>query len=137
MLVLLAVLAGPGARQALAYEIIVAGERYDVELATTPEARGRGLMYREQLDPRGGMLLVYRNDGNHRIWMKNVPIALRVFWIDRDYRVIDARRLPPCKTDPCPVYAADRDSRYVLELSDRDHGLRPGDLVKGLDSLPR
>jgi hypothetical protein len=108
-----------------------------VELATTPEARGRGLMYRERLDPRGGMLLVYRNDGNHRIWMKNVPIALRVFWIDRDFRVIDARRLPPCKADPCPVYAVDRDSRYVLELADRDHGLRPGDIVSGLDSLPR
>ena len=135
MLALLGALAAAGCRHALAHELIIGGERYEVELATTPEARGRGLMHRESLDPRGGMLLVYRDEGNHRIWMKNVPIALRVFWIDRDFRVIDARRLPPCKEDPCPVYAADRDSRYVLELADRDHPLRPGDRVSGLENL--
>ena len=135
MLLLFAILALVGGRQALAYEISIGGEPYDVELAITPEERGRGLMYREHLAPRDGMLLVYRDDGNHRIWMKNVPIALRVFWIDRDFRVIDAQRLPPCKTDPCAVYAADRDSRYVLELSDRDHPLRPGDRVFGLEKL--
>jgi uncharacterized membrane protein (UPF0127 family) len=135
ILSLATVLASIGCRQATAHDIRLGGESYRVELATTPETRSRGLMYRRQLDPRGGMLLVYKDDGNHRIWMKNVPIALRVFWIDRNYRVVDARRLPPCKADPCPVYAADRDSRYVLELADRDHPLRPGDRVDGLEGL--
>lgn len=115
----------------------IGGVDYRVELALTPEERSRGLMHRQQLDPRGGMLLVYKDEGNHRIWMKNVPIALRVFWIDRDFRVVHARRLPPCEADPCPVYAAKKPSLYVLELADRDHGLLPGDRIIGLDSLPR
>lgn len=116
--------------------IEIGDESYRVELATTPEARARGLMYRRDLDPRGGMLLVYTRDGDHRIWMKNVPIALRVYWIDSNFEVVTARRLPPCEADPCPVYAADRATRYVLELADRDHGLLPGDRIRGLDSLP-
>ena len=123
-------------QQALTHEIGIGGEIYEVELATTPKARSRGLMHRRELDPRGGMLLVYRNDGNHRIWMKNVPIALRVYWIDRNYRVVHAQRLPPCEADPCPVYAASKPTLYVLELADRDHDLFPGDPVSGLDSLP-
>lgn len=122
-------------QMALAHEISIGGELYEVELASTPEARGKGLMHRQALDPRGGMLLVYRNDGNHRIWMKNVPIALRVYWIDRKFRVVHALRLPPCVADPCPVYAAEDDSRYVLELADRDHPLEPGDRVYGLEGL--
>ncbi|MGD2171132.1 MAG: DUF192 domain-containing protein [Gammaproteobacteria bacterium] len=135
MLTLLGALASGGCRQALAHEIRIGGERYDVELAITPEERGRGLMYRQSIDPRGGMLLVYQNPGNHRIWMKNVPIPLRVYWIDSNAEVIGAQRLEPCSSDPCPVYAVEKPSLYVLELADRDHGLVPGDRIRGLDSL--
>lgn len=115
--------------------IEIGNEVYEVELAITPEERGRGLMYRQSIDPRGGMLLVYRNPGNHRIWMKNVPIPLRVYWIDSNAEVIGVQRLEPCRSDPCPVYAVERPSLYVLELADRDHGLLPGDRIRGLDSL--
>ncbi|HKJ50571.1 MAG TPA: DUF192 domain-containing protein [Gammaproteobacteria bacterium] len=118
------------------HRIVIGNEAYQVELATTPEERGRGLMYREHLDPRGGMLLVYRSPGNHRIWMKNVPIPLWVYWIDGNSEVIGARRLEPCTSDPCPVYAVDRPSLYVLELADGDHRLLPGNRIRGLDSLP-
>ena len=136
MLALCCALAAAGCRQALAHELWIGGVRYEVELATTPEARSRGLMHREHVEPRGGMLLVYRNPGNHRIWMKNVPIPLRVYWIDSNAEVIGTRRLEPCSSDPCPVYAVEKPSLYVLELADRDHGLLPGDRIRGLDSLP-
>ena len=133
LLLLASSLAHGQAAKTLAVDI---GEaHYRIELATTPEARSKGLMFREHLDPRGGMLLVYSNDDDHRIWMKNVPITLRVYWLDANFEVIVMRRLPPCKADPCPVYAAPKPSRYVLELADRDHGLRPGDRISGLDSL--
>jgi len=135
LLPLICVLAAAGCRQALAHEIRFGGERYEVELAITPEERGRGLMYRQSIDPRGGMLLVYRNPGNHRIWMKNVLIPLRVYWIDSNAEVIGVQRLDPCTSDPCPVYAVERPSLYVLELADREHRLLPGDRIRGLDSL--
>jgi len=110
-------------------------ESYRIELATTPEQRRLGLMHRTQLESHQGLLLVYSESGNHRIWMKNVLIPLRVFWIDTDYRVIDMQRLEPCSVDPCPVYQVKMDSRYVLELGDYEHSLAPGDYINGLRDL--
>ena len=113
----------------------IGGSQYQVELAISPDERSRGLMHRRGLDPYGGMLLVYRAPGDHLIWMKNMSIPLRVFWIGADHVVIDAQRLEPCSADPCPVYAAPGPSQFVLELDDRDHDLRPGDRIEGLGKL--
>ena len=116
-------------------EIELQSTRYQIELATTPRQRQLGLMHRPGLAPRRGMLLVYPEPGDHRIWMKNVLIPLRVFWIDADFTVISAQRLEPCLVSPCPVYAAEEDSLYVLELGDYPHPLKPGDRIEGLGNL--
>jgi uncharacterized membrane protein (UPF0127 family) len=92
-------------------------------------------MYRQQLGPRQGMLLVYPRAGDHRIWMKSMRIALRVFWIDDEFTVISMQRLEPCSNSPCPVYSVPRASRFVLELGDYDHSLGPGDTIDGLAGL--
>ena len=84
-------------------------------------------MYRDRIAHDGGMLLVYERPGDHRIWMKNMRVALRVYWIGADRLVIHAARLEPCTASPCAVYAAPGDSLYVLELADREHGIRVGD----------
>ena len=116
-------------------EIRAGGMTYRVEVARTSAQRRQGLMHRSSLDRQGGMLLVYRKTGDHRIWMKNMRIALRVYWIDDDARVIEMQRLEPCQQTPCPVYFASRPSRYVLELSDHDHPLKAGDRIDGLKEL--
>jgi len=108
---------------------------YQIELAVTPAQRRRGLMYRQQLDSRQGLLLVYSRAGDHRIWMKNMRIALRVFWIDDEFKVISVQRLEPCSSSPCPVYSAPRAARFILELGDYDHALAPGDKIEGLAGL--
>lgn len=108
---------------------------YQIELAVTPAQRRQGLMYRQQLDSRQGMLLVYSRAGDHRIWMKNMRIALRVFWIDDEFMVISVQRLEPCTSSPCPVYSAPRAARFILELGDYDHALGPGDRIEGLAEL--
>jgi uncharacterized membrane protein (UPF0127 family) len=108
---------------------------YQIELAVTPAQRSQGLMYRQQLDSRQGMLLVYSQAGDHRIWMKNMRIALRVFWIDDEFTVISVQRLEPCASSPCPVYSAPRAARFILELGDYEHGLGPGDKIEGLARL--
>ena len=110
-------------------------EIYQIEIARTPVRRQQGLMHRSHLGPRQGMLLVYSQAGDHRIWMKNVLIPLRVYWIDARFEVIKVQRLEPCRADPCPVYAASRDSQYVLELAaDYDHSLAAGDKIEALRS---
>ena len=112
------------------------GVFYQVELATSSENRRRGLMHRHTLADDRGMLLVYPKSGDHRIWMKNVPILLQIFWIDDDYRIIHHRRVEPCVADPCPIFAAPEPSRYILELNDASRKIEVGDRVSGLDSLP-
>ena len=108
---------------------------YQIELAVTPAQRRQGLMYRQQLASRQGMLLVYPRAGDHRIWMKNMRIALRVFWIDDEFTVISVQRLEPCSSTPCPVYSAPRAARFILELGDYEHAIVPGDKVEGLSGL--
>ena len=116
-------------------EISVGGATYQIEVARTSAQRRQGLMHRSSLDRHGGMLLVYRRTGDHRIWMKNMRIALRVYWIDDAARVIEMQRLEPCQQSPCPVYFASQPSRYVLELSDHEHPLEVGDRIDGIKEL--
>jgi uncharacterized membrane protein (UPF0127 family) len=116
-------------------EVEVGQSAYQIELAVTPAQRRQGLMYRQQLDSRQGMLLVYQHAGDHRVWMKNMRIALRVFWIDDEFTVISMQRLEPCSNTPCPVFSAPRPARFILELGDYDHSLEPGDKIEGLAEL--
>ena len=115
--------------------ITIGDQSFIVELAQTPAQRRQGLMQRPELADDRGMLLVYTQDGDHRIWMKNMLIPLRVYWIDADFRIIYSLRLEPCRGSPCPSYGAPSASRYVLELNDSTHTIQPGDRVDGLNAL--
>ena len=117
-------------------KIGINGHFYQVELAISSDQRRLGLMHRTELSSNEGMLLVYSKPGDHRIWMKNVLIPLRIYWIDVDHRIIDYRRVEPCSENPCPVYGASGSSKFVLELSDTDHDIGIGDRVSGLNVLP-
>ncbi len=131
----LALLLGAALPVAVAAEVIdvrINGASYRVELARSAAARQLGLMHRQSLPADRGLLLVYPRDGEHAIWMKNMRIPLRVYWLDADYRVVAARRLEPCSADPCPTYRPAVESRFVLELGDREHPIALGDRLSGL-----
>lgn len=125
-----------GSAQAREITLELAQKPYRIELAVTPEQRRDGLMFRQHLAHDEGMLLVYRDSGDHRIWMKNMLIPIRVYWINADLEVVAVRRLEPCTGDPCPVYSSlPASSRLVLELGDYDHALELGDRIEGLSGL--
>jgi uncharacterized membrane protein (UPF0127 family) len=122
-----------GACLAQTIELRLGQGSYEIELARTPQQRQRGLMYRQHLSPRQGMLLVYPQAGDHRIWMKNMRIPLRVYWIDENFVVVSVQRLQPCVESPCPIFSAPGDTRYVLELGDYEHHLATGDKIESID----
>ena len=58
------------------------GTRVSVEVAGTPAARERGLMFRTQMAPSEGMVFVFEEVGFYPFWMKNTLIPLDMIWVD-------------------------------------------------------
>lgn len=99
--------------------VMPSGARYALELALTPEDQAQGLMYRENLPERTGMLFVFPEDAPHHFWMKNTMIPLDMIWMDAAGRVVYvSAKTPPCKADPCPTYGPDGNVRMVLEIAE-------------------
>lgn len=110
------------------------GTVYSVEIPRTPEARERGLMFRESLAPRTGMLFVFDTTAQHAFWMKNCLIPLDLIWLDETKRVVAVLPdTPPCKADPCPIYQVAVPARYVLEVAGgaaQREGVAAGSVLK-------
>ena len=94
------------------------GAVYRLELARTPEEQAQGLMYRESLPERTGMLFLFSDGAPHHFWMKNTMIPLDMVWMDAEGKVIYVSAdTPPCKADPCPSYGPDSPAASVLEIA--------------------
>ncbi len=94
------------------------GSVYSLELALTPEDQAQGLMFRESLPERTGMLFVFPEDAPHHFWMKNTMIPLDMIWMDASGKVLFiCADTPPCKADPCATYGPDASARQVLEIA--------------------
>src|SRR5690554_7281945 len=48
----------------------------EIEIADTDSARTRGLMQRESLPERSGMLFIFDDEAPRGFWMANTPLAL-------------------------------------------------------------
>jgi uncharacterized protein len=94
------------------------GAVYSLELAHTPEEQAKGLMFRESLPPRFGMLFLFPEGGVHKFWMKNTMIPLDMIWLDREGKVLFVSAdTPPCRADPCPNYGPEEAAWDVLEIA--------------------
>jgi uncharacterized membrane protein (UPF0127 family) len=115
-LLLAALLAAACAERPPAARIHTAGGVVEVavEVAATPEALQRGLMYRTELPDGHGMLFVFPEDRDHRFWMKNTLIPLDMLFIGADGTIVGVHaNATPLSTASVGV---GRPSRYVLEV---------------------
>jgi hypothetical protein len=98
---------------------IVSGARvhaFKVEVADTDATRNAGLMFRQSLGPRRGMLFDY---GEIRVgvafWMKDTLIPLDIIFIDGAGRIVRIETMAtPKSEEPIPAGAP---VRAVLELA--------------------
>lgn len=88
---------------------------FRVELASTPEERARGLMFRRSLAPDAGMIFDYGHETRIAMWMKNTYIPLDMLFIDSEgvIRHIRENAVPHDET-PIPSTVP---VRAVLELN--------------------
>jgi len=112
-------------------EVELNGERFTVELATTPKEQALGLMFRDSMAEDHGMLFVFPGSAARRFWMKNTRIPLDIFYFDENLKLVSvAEDTPPCRVAQCPGYPSAGPAKYVLELNAgkaADLAVKPGD----------
>ncbi|MDR1661171.1 MAG: DUF192 domain-containing protein [Azoarcus sp.] len=112
------------------------GQGVEVEVAANDEARQLGLMYRGKLPEDRGMVFVFPPGLRICMWMKNTLIPLSVAFIDREGRILDIENMMPQSEES---HCAAKQARYALEMNQgwfAKHGVKAGDKIEGMDSLP-
>jgi len=98
--------------------VLPSGAVYRVEVARTPEEKTQGLMFRESLPEKSGMIFLFGDNAPHGFWMKNTMIPLDIVWMDGSGRVLFvSANTPPCRADPCPTYGPPDPASNVLEIA--------------------
>jgi uncharacterized membrane protein (UPF0127 family) len=90
------------------------GASLALEVATSTEARTLGLSGRKALADNTALLMIFSEDGEYGIWMKDMLFSIDVLWIDARGRVVDlVERFSP-ETYP-QAFIPSRPVRYVIE----------------------
>jgi len=115
--------------------VVVSGNRGELtvraEVAATPEARRKGLMWRNRLSETEGMLFVFPAEQTLSFWMKNTPVALDIIFISEASRVVSV--MPNTRPYSAQPVLSGAPARYVLEVAaglTTEHGIGPGNRVK-------
>ena len=102
------------------------------EVAASPEARERGLMFRKTMSANAGMLFVFEDKAGHCFWMKNTDLPLSIAFLADDGSIVNIEEMKPQTEDNhCPRAAV----RYALEMNKgwfAQKGLKPGAKIGGL-----
>lgn len=112
--------------------IEVDGHAIQVEVASTPDTRARGLMYRDHLPENRGMLFIYPNEAPLGFWMKDTRIPLSIAYADRHGTIVRIADMTPFSLDRVPsLYPA----MYALEMNQgwfEQRGIERGARITGL-----
>ena len=105
---------------------------FEVEIADEPQEQAVGLMHRESMPPRHGMLFDFGVSRMVTMWMRNTILSLDMIFIREDGTIarIAERTTPYSET----VIPSGEPVRYVLELNAgmaRMIGLKPSDRAIG------
>lgn len=111
--------------------------RLEVEVAETASQRQRGLMERESLPEKSGMLFRFENEqsANNAFWMYRTLIPLDIAFIDSDGRIVAINTMQPCESSSpsdCPSYPAGAAYHSALEVNGgyfAERGIKVGDCV--------
>ena len=90
------------------------------EVASSPEKRSVGLMFREELPVDEGMLFVYESPHNVSFWMKNTFIPLDIIFLNETGTVINVEEADveiDVPAEELKRYFSDGPAQYVVEIN--------------------
>ncbi|HYW58659.1 MAG TPA: DUF192 domain-containing protein [Polaromonas sp.] len=127
-----AVLAQEGPQLKLQRVPLAAGmHRIDAQVASTPEQRQIGLMFRTEMPRNEGMLFVFEEANKQCFWMKNTPLPLTAAFVADDGTIVNLADMKPRTTDS---HCSDKPVRYVLEMNAgwfAKNGIKAGSKLSG------
>lgn len=110
------------------------GNIIKVEIADSVDEQTRGLMFRNSLAEKTGMLFIFNNPSILTFWMKNMNFPLDLIYIDKNMQIVTIiKNALPCKEDPCTIYRPNSQALYVLEINGKESdklGIKEGDIVE-------
>jgi uncharacterized membrane protein (UPF0127 family) len=87
----------------------------DIEISDTAYERQTGLMYRDNMDMKQGMLFVFKDEAKRFFYMKNTKIALDIIYISADKRIVSFQNnAEPYNETSLP---SGLPAQYVLEIN--------------------
>lgn len=88
----------------------------DIEIATTPAERERGLSGRTTpLTDSRGMLFVFDQPGTYAFWMPDMHFAIDMIWIGADGKIVDIKKNATPESYPS-AFKPSAPAVYVLEV---------------------
>jgi len=119
-------------------EIVINGNRWQVEIIRDSWLKAKGLSGRDSLSNKTGMLFVFNNPARHSFWMKGMKFPLDIIWINNN-RVIDITyNAQPLSLTPPPsslskiVHKPNQPANMALEINAGEatrFGIEVGNLI--------
>lgn len=94
--------------------VTVGGQEFRVDVARTDAERQKGLMGRESMRPREGMLFVFEKDEHLEFWMKDTRIPLSIAFLSSSGKILEIVDMQPFSRK---TVRSRLSSRYALELN--------------------
>lgn len=102
------------------------------EVASTPETRSTGLMFRKTLAPNHGMLFVFDQTNVQCFWMRNTFIPLSIAFLLDDGTIVNVADMKP-QSDHS--HCSSKPIRFALEMEQgwfATRAMTPGKKILGL-----
>jgi uncharacterized protein len=84
------------------------------QVASTPQQRATGLMYRQEMPGNEGMLFIFEKPAIQCFWMKNTLIPLTAAFVADDGTIVNLADMQPQTLDS---HCSGKPVRYVLEMN--------------------
>jgi uncharacterized membrane protein (UPF0127 family) len=84
------------------------------QVASTPQQREIGLMFRKEMPQQEGMLFVFEEPSLQCFWMKNTLLPLTAAFVADDGTIVNLADMKPQTTNS---HCSTKPVRYVLEMN--------------------